>query len=567
MKADVLEKKMDTAPQEVRTPNQWLGPVAVVAVFAALLGVWHSLDHTLPAPDDASYIMGSFQYADLLTHPKFWRAEWWYSMLTVNRVYPPTTMLVNGILRVFFGFGNWVNVLSVVLFNGLLTATVFGTTRLLTSSLRAAILAAVLINLYPQTSFMFHGFALDAPLLAMIGCGLFVLMWWRSAPSWRRTVICGFTLGLCCLSKQIAAAYLIVPGVLCLAEAVLIDKRAGRPLASLQVVVIGALTVCTGLPWLVINVPYIKNLATDNQSVMGTITVAEIFPQHLSFYIASLPSIMTPLLLGAFLVSLPVIGKDGHKRLLPLGLSAITGVILLSTLTWSFPSLRYSAPVMIAAACYTGYAMSILLAGRLSALFVWGVLLLGSLQFLSFNFAPYPLAKPEFAARFSEVMGVTLLEKFGLTERDKRVMRVVHSTPNPAKDWGQEWALSTIDRVEGRKEVYLNILPDFIQLNGNTFELLGKMIGSPVRPTTARRWTVMGDVIKFDPKTAMYCQWYLLKSGRQGNLLRDDESERNYAKLIEFVKSSGNYHLVDTHPLPDGSTMSLYRQSTVERMK
>jgi|AGTN01.1.fsa_nt_gi 4-amino-4-deoxy-L-arabinose transferase and related glycosyltransferases of PMT family len=561
MKADVLEKVSSNAPRAVRSPSQWVCPVLVVAVFAALLGVWHSLDHTLPAPDDASYIMGSFKYADLLSHPKIWKADWWYSMLTVNRVYPPTTMLVNGILRVFFGFGNWVNVLSVVLFNGLLTATVFGTTRLLTSCSCAAILAAVLINLYPQTSYMFHGFALDAPLLSMISCGLFVLMWWRSAPSWRRTVVCGFVLGLCCLSKQIAAAYLIVPGLLCLVEALLSDKRSGQLLRSPQVALIGVLTVCTGLPWLVINVPYIKNLATDNQSVMGTITVAEIFPQHLTFYITTLPSIMTPLLLGAFLVSLAVIGKDGNRRLLPLALSAVTGVILLSTLTWSFPSLRYNAPVLIATACYTGYAMSILLRRPLSAFLVWVVLLLGSLQFLSFNFAPYPLSKPEFVARFSEGMGVTLLEKFGLTERDKRVMKVVHSTPNPERDWGQEWALNTIDRVEGRKEVYLNILPDYVQLNGNTFELLGKMIGSPVRPTTARRWTVMGDVIKFDPKTAMYCQWYLLKTGSQGNLFRDEESERNYEKLIDFVKTGGNYKLVDTHPLPDGSTMSLYRQT------
>lgn len=600
MKTNVQEKISTITPSPVRTSERrirsarmsdgWVLPVLLAAVFGVLLAVWHSFDHSLPAPDDASYIMGSFQYADLLSHPKFWRADWWYGMLTVNRVYPPTTMLVNGILRAFFGLGNWVNVLSVVLFNGLLTATVFGTTRLLTADRRAAILAAILINFYPQTSYMFHGFALDAPLLAMISCGLFMLMWWRSAPSWRRSVICGFVLGLCCLSKQIAAAYLLLPGLMCFVEAVLKDRRAGqsiksqrqqppqsdphapeslqpkplqslRSLQSLQVVSIGVLTACTGLPWLAVNVPYIRNLATGNESVMGKITLAEIFPSHLSFYVESLPSIMSPLLLGALLVSLVVIGKDGHKKLLPLGVSAVAGVLLLSTLTWAFPSLRYSAPVMVAAASYTGYAMSRMLAGRLLAGPVWVALLLGAMQFLSFNYAPYPISKPEFTAQFSEVMGVTLLEKFGLTERDKRVLRVVHSSPRPDQDWGQEWVLSTIGRVEGRKSVYLNILPEYIQLNGNTFELLAKMMGSPVRPTTARKWTVMGDVITFDPKEVMYCQWYLLKTGRQGNLFRDDESERNYARLTDFITRSGNYYLVGTHDLPDGSVMSLYRQT------
>jgi hypothetical protein len=70
----------------------------------------------------------------------------------------------------------------------------------------------------------------------------------------------------------------------------------------------------------------------------------------------------------------------------------------------------------------------------------------------------------------------------------------------------------------------------------------------------------MGDRVSFDPQTAMYFQWYLLKSGGQGNLLRDEESERNYARLIHFVEQSGRFDLIATHPLPDGSTMFLYRQ-------
>jgi hypothetical protein len=58
----------------------------------------------------------------------------------------------------------------------------------------------------------------------------------------------------------------------------------------------------------------------------------------------------------------------------------------------------------------------------------------------------------------------------------------------------------------------------------------------------------------------MYYHWYLLKTGPQGNLLRDDTSERNYARLIDFVMHSGKFKAVDSHKLPDGSTMWLYRQ-------
>lgn len=532
----------------------------IVCLFAGLLALWHYFDHSIPAPDDSSYILGSFQYADLLRHPKFWSPHWLHSMLTVNQVYPPTAMVFNGALRLLFGFGNWVNVLSVVLFDALLTATVYGTTRLLTGNGRAALLAAVLINLYPQISCMNHGFALDAPLMAMIAAGTFILFWWRESPSWSRTLICGLVLGLACLTKQIAAAYLIGPGLYCLVDSIRSDVRERRWLKSRRLIAAATLTFLCGLPWTLTNLEHIRFLAQDNQAVMGPIMVWQVFPRDLVFYARSFPDIMSPLLLAAFAVALLLAGKTVHRQLLPLSLSAVGGVLAISTLTWALPSFRYDAPVLIATAAYTGFLMSRLLDRWLPAVIVCTVIALATIQFVSFNFAPYPISQPRFVSHISEMLGVKLVETVGLTERDRREAQILHSTPAPPEDWGQEWAIRTIDRFEGRKPVYLNILPDYVQLNGNTFELLGRMLGSPVRPTTSRRWTVIGDCVKFSPEVAMYYQWYLLKSGYQGNILRDDESEKSYSQLIDFVEHGGKFKLIDSHKLPDGSTMFLYRQ-------
>src|SRR5262249_48056966 len=200
--------------------------------------------------------------------------------------------------------------------------------------------------------------------------------------------------------------------------------------------------------------------------------------------------------------------------------------------------------------------MSRMLGRRPGAIVVWGILGLAAVQFISFNFAPYPIARPEFVARLSEALGVNLVEVMD----DRRQSQIRHSNPLPLQDWGQEWALSTIDRFEGKKAVYLNIIPDYVQLNGNTFELIARRMGSPVRPTTSRRWTVMGDVVVVDPKVAMYCQWYLLKSGYQGNILRDDESQKNYDRLVDFVEHSGKFSLMGSRQLPDRTTVFLYRQ-------
>ncbi len=547
------------APDKVRLSGEWLWVGLVVGLFAGSIGLWHWFDHKWPAPDDSSFILASFQYADLLGHPKFWKLDWWYSMLTVNRAYPPTVMIFNGMLRLLFGGGNWVNALSVASFSCVFTATIYGVTRLVSRDPRAGLFAALLVNLYPQTSCMSHGFALDFPLVSMISFGLFSLLWWRSAPGWGRALICGLSMGAACLTKQIAAVYLIGPGVFCLVEAIRQDMRARRWNLSRQLAGAAAVTALVGLPWLLTNLSFIRNWAHDNASHMGPISLWEVFPRDIAWYAESLPSIMSPVLFAAFLLALPIVGKSGHRLLAPIGLSAVGGVILVSTLTWAFPSLRYVAPAMIAMAVYTGFAMSRLLDQRLKAMAVWAVIFLGAVQYFSFNFAPYPFSKPAFLSQAAEKLGVNVVEKWGLTQRDQRGFEIQHSNPQPPADWGQEWALRTIDAVEGRKPVYLNILPDYVQLNGNTFELVARTLGSPVRPTTSRRWTIMGDCVKFDPATALYFQWYLLKSGHQGNLLRDDESEKNYAKLVDFVEHAGKFTLIGTHELPDGSTISLYR--------
>src|SRR5215471_1091940 len=158
--------------------------VTVVALFSGLLALWHCFDHTTPAPDDSSYILNSFQYADLLRHPKFWQLGWWHSMLTVTNLYPPMVMLTNGVLRILFGPGYWVDALSAVLFNCVLTATIYGTTRIISGNRISAVLAAVIVNLYPEMSAMTHCFLLDGPLISMVSCGLFALAWWRSSPQW-----------------------------------------------------------------------------------------------------------------------------------------------------------------------------------------------------------------------------------------------------------------------------------------------------------------------------------------------------------------------------------------------
>jgi hypothetical protein len=87
-----------------------------------------------------------------------------------------------------------------------------------------------------------------------------------------------------------------------------------------------------------------------------------------------------------------------------------------------------------------------------------------------------------------------------------------------------------------------------------------KAIGSAVRPTSSRTWTVLGDTVTYSPESALYYQWYLLKSGYAGLRLLNPESEKANADILKFVKESGKFELIAEKKVPDGSEILLYRQ-------
>ena len=117
-----------------------------------------------------------------------------------------------------------------------------------------------------------------------------------------------------------------------------------------------------------------------------------------------------------------------------------------------------------------------------------------------------------------------------------------------------------IDKLDHGIPVWLNILPNVPQFNPHTFELLARHQGMAVRPTSSRTWTVMGDQVSFTPDTALYYQWYLIKTGAQGYQFKDKDSGTSYEDLKDFVRKSGHFTPITTQLLPDGSTLLLYRR-------
>ncbi len=535
--------------------------LGVSLVFSGLLCFWYSLDSRQPSMDEAGHILCSFTFADLFSHAHPLRVWWWNKLLTVNNFYPPAVYAFNGLLKVVFGPAHFVDCLSLAIYDFVLTITVFATTMILTGRRLAALIAAITVNLYGELIFLSHTYLLDFQVAAMISLGMLSLVWWRSNPGWKRAAVCTLALALVLSTKQIAGAFLAGPGIYYFLS-IYKQKETGWKVHLSQLVAMALAAVLCMVPWAVASYGFISEFAETNKKVitstMGVITVPQALQRGLRYYGFALPVMMTPLLLAMALPSFLFCGRKLQVRLLPILLIALVGIPMISLLPWQFPHHRYIAGTLIVPAIYTGaffvriWDYKFPQSPLLSRALLMALMALAVLQYFSLCFFPYPFAQPKFMVDLSNLLAART-NSMGIDTLGK-------ATPVPFQDWGQKWVLETIAKRDPNSPVWLNIMANHIECNPHTFTLQGKAIDSKVRPTSSRTWTVLGDTVSFSKESALYYQWYLLKTGHVGHDLLNAESRAANENILKFVKESGKFELIGHRKLPDGSEIMLYRQ-------
>jgi hypothetical protein len=420
-----------------------------------------------------------------------------------------------------------------------------------------------------------HTSMLDFPLMAMVALGLFALFYWQWRPSWVNSVVLAFALAFACLTKQIAAAFLLVPCLVVFAGCLYRSqfKQAGLLAAS------GIGTALIGLPWLLVNASGIASLAAYNQKILnaagsaGSATASSKAGSILTnalYYAMVSPVVLTPLLLGLFVLSVLFAKPLRHKQLGVLLGSCFSGIFLVSTITWAIPLERYLLPGLIGPALYSSSLLIDLWHSsrlkikvgasaqaahgvmNLAHGFVLALILVLCIQFIAYNFSPYPISGPAWFVNLPQAL------QFGA--KDIRVS-VVPGNPLPDVNWGQDWAISQVEAVDHKNPVWLNVLPSTQEINVHTLEYVAKLRKSTVMPTTSRTWTTLGDLLEFSPEKTMWYQWYLLKTGFQGNPFHAGQAQSDFTKLTDFIARSGKFHLVAKMTLPDKSELFLYRQN------
>lgn len=529
----------DASRQAAR--SSFLPMVGVLLAVLFVQVVWFSYDLRVPSTDEAGHILNGLQYKDLLRHFYFWKPDWIVKFLSVNPFYPPGVYIYDGFLKLVLGNGRWVDNLCWLSYVAILTASTYGIAWKASNRWQVAAAAALLVNLYPQIALLSHVYMLDLPLAATVSAGLFALMWWQAKPTWKRTFMAGAVLLVACLTKQLGAAYLIPPCLylLCVSR------------ARIKLVAMGVMVASVMLPWLAVNIQWIKGYANENAANMQG---AQLSPVVVFFdYGVGLAYSLSFALTIALVIASCFVSREHHRRMSLLYVTAVGGLALTSLLSCTFALDRYAAPVLVVCAVVTACgAVGLIERNRkLGVAFVAVVAFSASLQYTAYCFSPVPIAMP-WLDQCGKVFHTEL--------REFRGARIGKSLPVDMTAWGHDWVVETIALTDPQSPVWLNILPSMAMYNPHSFELLAREKGSPIKPTTSRYWTIMGDRVDFSPETALYYHWYLLKTGHQGNQLKDEDSQKNYDHLVAYIKTGGHFQVVAEKPIPDGSVLTLYRQ-------
>lgn len=562
MKTEIKDRITEPASQEGRKevwhasnlrPVDVLLSVGVACLLMVSALIWSSFDYRFPTQDEAAHIMNSIKLSELIAHCRPWQYQWWYQCYSVSYFYPPVTYVVGGCSILAFGQSLLVKHGYMAFFSGLMAASIYGLTRLIGGGRLAACSAVLFLSAYPIISWLSHTFFLDMPAVAMTAFALMALTWWRKSqrPNGVRTALCGLAFGAACLTKQMVVGYLIPPVLYLLVKYSLGKFRAKQSSADAgdrvwlaHTLCIAAVATLVSLPFVIASHEFLRAWLNTNVQTFAKAGVHHSFIGNLSYFLSMLASEMSPVLLCVFAIAIILLRRIDYGRLAPVLISTMGGLGFTCTCMGTDLEERYLVPFLIAPAILSGFLVEKLVSSGKWWKQVLGatLVILALMKYFNYNFSPHPIGLPK------------LTWPFALSEHD--------GNPSRYADWGYPFILATIQSVDGSKPVYLNVVPNHDVLHANALSLFFReQRVYTILPTTPRVWTIVGDRVRFDPTSAGYPMWYLIKSGDNGFRLCDQQSRDDYEKLIAFVRNGNKYRLVASKVLPDRSELMLYRRT------
>ncbi len=554
MSNPVLAQNSPSSQEEIKRSTSKRGFVffalALLAVNISMI-IWSLFDHSLPVYDMACHILSGFACCDLLQHIHLRSMDWWQQLLAVNPLYPPFVYFIYGTFKLLLGPQHWVDSLVRLTFANILFFSVYGLGKILFKDKNIALMSSLLVFCAPIVFNLTHYDMLDIPGLAMVSLAIFCLAWWQEQPSILSSLSLGVGCALAALTKNNCIAFLVAPLLISLIQAAYTKNW----LKIRLLVLAGATAFITMLPWLTIAAPTMFKMVGSYQQKKYNYDLIS----SANYYIFGLPALVSYFLFAMFLIVLCTAPTEIHKRLFLVMSSILGGLSVLILFPWN-EQIRYALPAAIPIALYTAWGFKhywTLLKTR--GLIVIAALTL-AFAFIENNFTPYPLPRIQIPWQIAGFIGIEPARK-----DEHHGAGGTSMYPTPPADWGYSWVIDTIKPHLGSTKQQFCIMPDCEEVSSTIYSYLVRCNNLNLHAFTPRNWTMIGDDVSFNQKTALFVHWYLLKTGSNvspASHFSGKASEEAYIQWCNFVRNSGHFKLIGTKLLPDNTQLELYKNSS-----
>jgi 4-amino-4-deoxy-L-arabinose transferase-like glycosyltransferase len=517
--------------------EQWRGWTIVVAVWAvsALIDrFWLRLDLTIPSWDQSEHLNGSIDYWNFLQSPRPLDGAWWRSLWLLSPKVPPLVYLL--VAPFFNTFGVSVDSATLVFlpFSTLLFASVYGLGVTL-FSVPVGVWAVLISAIAPGLYYYRLDFLLDYPLAAIVTFCFWLLTIWRfnEKGGWWRAIAFGVAFGAALLLKQIALFFLFCPLVAAIAQNLYRRRweRLGQLLTGLSITFLLAFPYYR-TNWLIAFTSG-KRATVDSAILEGDPALDsigawtyyfQVLPYYLSWVLLIVP--IVGLLLARFYwrrSTKEIINAiPPRDKWLWLGIFLFGGYFL-SSLNINKDA-RYILPLLP--------ALSVVLAVGL----------------LSWR-GRYGRSIRIGTAIFAVVLMILNLFPIGGEKITRVFSPELQHYPSFQKGWPHAEVIDEILKRSPYLRSTLGVLPSTPEINQRNFSFYGGKKESRVagRQVGVREKDIQQDAGSLD--------WFLTKTGEQGSV-RDAQK-----KMVARVENGGDFQRVKAWPLPDNSTLSLYRRT------
>jgi 4-amino-4-deoxy-L-arabinose transferase-like glycosyltransferase len=500
--------------------------------------LWFALDRSVPAWDQAEYLTGSLTYWQALQHPQLLSGEWWANFWGLSSKLPPLTYIITAAFLNLFGAGPNPATLINLLFSAILLVAVWGLGAKLFNRL-LGLWAAGLCLLFPGLYLVRLDFLLDYPLTAVVALCFWCLTVWRDVGGdpepraqrrgWLWASAFGVSFGLALLVKQTALFFLLVP-VLWVGVGNLWARRWGR-VAQLAWSLLLSLLVCG--PWYRTN--WLLILTGSKRATIDAAIAEGDPPLHTldawTFYWKDLPYIVSwPLLLvpvvGLLLYWFRSVKQEKEKSGLKWLAVFWVGAYFFCSLNINKDS-RYVLPYLPAVSLFLAYGLT-QYPRRWGKYVRWGTAGTAILLML-LNLWP---VGGSFANRLTQFLSPRAQHQAYL-----------------GSEWPHRQVIAEIIQTQPYLDSTLGVLPSTPTINQHNINYYGALANFQVYGRQ------VGVNLKQVSQDVRSLSWFLTKTGDQGSVPKEAQTA-----TVSAVELGSDFQQQKTWPLPDGSTLKLYRR-------